>query len=137
MLRALVVALLLANAIWWAWAQGHLPAGALPFVREDAQREPQRLAAQVRPDSVALLPGAEARRLAAAACLQAGPYADDRWPAAEAAAQRLGLPASAWQRVPADSGGAWLRVPEADGAQQALLRTLAEPDLGEGFKPCP
>ena len=70
MLRALVVLLLLANALWWAWSQGWLPASALPFPTEAGQREPQRVAAQQRPDSVRILPSAEARRLAAAACLQ-------------------------------------------------------------------
>jgi hypothetical protein len=136
MLRALVLALLLANAGWWAWSQGWLPAGALPLPRDDVQREPQRLAAQVRPDSVQVLPSAEARRLAAATCLQAGPFDDARWPAAATAMARAGLPAAAWQRVPADEG-AWLRVPEADAAQQAALKALAETDLGDGFRPCP
>lgn len=137
MLRALVALLLLANVVWWAWANGHLPAGTLPWPRDDVQREPQRMTAQVRPDSVVLLPSAEARRLAAAACLQTGPVSDERWSAAEAAASRAGLPAGAWQRVPAESGGAWLRVPEADGPQQVSLRALQDPDLPEGFKPCP
>lgn len=137
MLRALVAILLLANAVWWAWANGHLPAGALPLPRDDVQREAQRVAAQVRPDSVVLLPSAEARRLAAAACLQTGPVSDERWAVAEAAVARIGLPASAWQRVPAEGGGAWLRVPEADGSQQVSLRAVQDTDLPEGFKPCP
>jgi hypothetical protein len=136
MLRALLLALVLANAVWWAWTQGWLPASTLPLPRDDAQREPQRLAAQQRPDNVQLLPSAEARRLAAAACLQAGPYADDSWPAAAAVVARAGLPGTAWQRVPAD-GGSLLRVPEADAAQQAALRALLDADLGDGFKPCP
>lgn len=136
MLRTLVALLLLANALWWAWSQGWLPATALPFPTEAGQREPQRLAAQQRPESVRILPSAEARRLAAAACLQAGPYSDERWPAAAAVVARAGLPTAAWQRVPVESGSL-LRVPEADPAQQVLLQTLQEPDLGEPFKPCP
>jgi hypothetical protein len=136
MLRALVLALLLANAGWWAWSHGWLPAGAVPLPRDDGQREPQRLAAQVRPESVQVLASAEARRLAAAACLQAGPFDDTKWPAAAAALARVGLPTVAWQRVPAD-GGSVLRVPEADAAQQAALKALVDPELGEGFRPCP
>jgi hypothetical protein len=136
MLRALVLALLLANAAWWAWSQGWLPPSALPFPTEAGQREPQRVAAQQRPELVRILPTAEARRLAAAACLQTGPFDDTRWPAAAAVVARVGLPTAAWQRVPVE-GGSLLRVPEADAAQQVLLQALQEPDLGEAFKPCP
>ena len=50
MLRALVLVLLLANAAWWAWSQGWLPPSALPFPTEAGQREPQRVAAQQRPE---------------------------------------------------------------------------------------
>ena len=42
MLRALLVLLLLANAAWWAWTHGWLPAGALPLPLDTpGQREPQ------------------------------------------------------------------------------------------------
>lgn len=137
MLRALLVLLLLANAGWWTWTQGWLPAGALPWpLDSQGQREPQRLAAQVRPESIQVLPSAEALRLQAAACLQAGPYGDAAWAAAAAVVARTGLAGDAWQRVPADEGSI-LRVPEADAGQQALLRNLQDADLGEGFKPCP
>ena len=137
MLRALLVLLLLANAAWWGWTHGWLPAGTLPLPLDTpAQREPQRLAAQVRPESIQILPSAEARRLQAAACLQAGPYDDAAWATAAAAMARTGLPGDAWQRVTVDDGSI-LRVPEADTAQQELLRNLQDPGLGEGFKPCP
>ncbi len=137
MLRALLVVLLLANAFWWAWTQGWVPAGALPLPLDGrGQSEPQRLAAQWRPESIQVLTPAEASRLQAVACLQAGPYGDDAWAAAAAALERAGLPGTAWQRVPAEAG-ALLRVPEADAGQQALLAQLQDPGLGEGFKPCP
>lgn len=54
MLRWLVVALLLANALFWAWSQGWLsPMFGPP---PGAQREPWRLQQQVRPDTVRVLP---------------------------------------------------------------------------------
>lgn len=133
MLRLLVVVLLLANAVWWGWSRGWLPPGLLPLPLEDGQREPQRLQAQLRPEAVQVLPTAEARRLAAAACLQAGPYDDAAAAAAEAVLLAAGLPASAWQRVRVD-GGTLLRLPEADPGQQTRLRATPGQEM---FRPCP
>jgi len=56
MLRTLVLALLLANAGTWAYTQGWL-APWLPTVAGNT-REPDRVAAQVRPEAVRLLNGA-------------------------------------------------------------------------------
>lgn len=136
MLRLLVVLLLAANALWFAWAQGGLPAGLLPFPREADQREPQRMSAQVHPERVRVLPPPEARRLADLACLQAGPFEAAGWTAATTALAAAGVPDAAWTRVDVD-GGALLRVPEADGARQALLRGLSDPLLAGAFRPCP
>lgn len=133
MLRLLVVLLLAANALWWAWSHGLLPASMLPLPLEDGQREPQRLQAQLKPESVQVLPSAEARRLAAAACLQAGPYDTAAAAAAEAVLLAAGLPASAWQRLPVE-GGTLLRLPEADPAQQTSLRGTPGHEM---YKPCP
>jgi hypothetical protein len=132
-LRLLVLLLLLANAVWWGWSQGWLPADLLPLPLEDSQREPQRLQAQVRPEGVQVLPSAEAKRLAAAACLLAGPYDTAAAGAAEAVLLAAGLPAAAWQRLPAD-GATLLRLPEADPAQQAALRATPGSEM---FRPCP
>jgi hypothetical protein len=134
MLRLLVLLLLAANAVWWGWSQGWLPAGLLPLPLEDGQREPQRMQAQVRPEAVQLLPSAEARRLAAAACLQAGPYDTAAAAAAEAVLLAAGLPVGAWQRLPADGGATLLRLPEADPSQQAALRTTPGQEM---FRACP
>ena len=38
MLRALLLVLVLANVLWWGWSHGHLPAGLLPWPRDDVQR---------------------------------------------------------------------------------------------------
>lgn len=133
MLRALVLLLVLANAVWWGWSQGWLPAGLLPLPLEDGQREPQRLLAQVRPEAVQVLPTAEAHRLATVACLQAGPYDTAATAAAEAVLLAAGLPVDAWQKLPADEG-TLLRVAEADAAQQARLRATPGHEM---FRPCP
>ena len=50
MLRALVVALLIANGLFFAWSQGWLD--RLTGVPAHGDREPQRLASQVRPELV-------------------------------------------------------------------------------------
>ena len=54
MLRTLVAALLLANLLFFAWSQGWLARaiGSTPY----SEREPQRLGAQVRPETVRVLP---------------------------------------------------------------------------------
>jgi hypothetical protein len=90
MLRALVALLLLANALLFAWAQGWLDGVA--GVKPQGDREPERLARQVRPQSVRVLPpavvqtalaasAAEAARVeavtsgaATGSCLEAGPF---------------------------------------------------------------
>jgi hypothetical protein len=78
MLRLILLVLLLANGAYYAWSQGLLlPWGLGPT----QQSEPQRLAQQINPEAVKVLPTDELRRvesLAAQAprppeCLQAGP----------------------------------------------------------------
>lgn len=78
MLRLLVLLLLLANAAYYAWSQNLLaPMGLAP----EQQSEPQRLAQQIRPEAIRILPGDEARQIEVAAakvpeCLQAGLFTD-------------------------------------------------------------
>ncbi|WP_296916957.1 hypothetical protein [Polaromonas sp.] len=60
MLRALVLALVLANAGYFAWTRGLLADyGFAPI----AQSEPQRLTQQIRPEAMRLLTPDEARQL--------------------------------------------------------------------------
>ena len=54
MLRALIVALLLANLAFFTWTQGWLD--AVVGVRAIGDREPERLQRQVRPDLIRILP---------------------------------------------------------------------------------
>jgi len=75
MARTFVWLLLLLNVVYGAWAQGWLlPYGFGPT----SQREPQRLARQIRPEAITVLPAAEAYRRPAPTppeprvCLQSG-----------------------------------------------------------------
>jgi hypothetical protein len=135
-MRALVALLLLANLAFLALAQGWLQ----PWVglSTQRQREPQRMAAQIDPGAVRVLPASALIPPVAASCLQAGPFDASRIDAAEAALSAL--PAGSWQRVPADGAagrgapGYWLRVEQADAALQGQLLGLALP--GAAFQPC-
>ncbi len=109
MLRALLLLLLAANGLFWAWTHdAFAPAWPGP---ERAGREPHRLAAQQWPERVVVLPAAAASaairdaRAAALACLQAGPLDEAALPAAEALL--AGLPAGSWVREPVPAPPAW------------------------------
>ena len=81
MLRLLVLILILANGVYYAWAEGMLRAyGFAPA----QQREPQRLAEQFRPQAIQVLTPTDFKRaesqaqaeLAPKECLMAGPFND-------------------------------------------------------------
>lgn len=114
MLRLVVLLLLIANAGFWSWRQGWLaPLHTLIGARPEGEREPERMARQVRPDAIRLIPAesASAPRRAPApspaspdpaaasvpstACLEAGPFG-----AAEAGAieslVKAALPGGGW-----------------------------------------
>jgi hypothetical protein len=137
MLRVLVVLLLLANLLFFGWARGWL-APAWPPPRH-GEREPERLAAQVRPELITVLPAAaasaaeQAARAAADVCLEAGPFDAAALSGAEAALAQAGLPPGSWERQPDAQAPdqVWLRVPRAGSERQAQLRAL--PVL---FRPC-
>lgn len=110
MLRALVLLLILLNAGYFAWSQGLLQAyGWAPA----EQREPQRLAQQVRPEAIRILsapsvpaasapvvsaPAPVAPESAAPQCLQAGPLEVTDEAQLESLRQALtqALPAGSW-----------------------------------------
>lgn len=134
MLRVAVGLLLLANLAFFAWARGWFEPGMPP--PHLGEREPQRLANQLRPDAVVVLSGKaasaaiSAAKAAAAVCLQAGPVAEAEVAAAEAALAPLQLPEGSWQREPAPALPPWLvfggRWPEAAArqAREAELKKL-------------
>jgi hypothetical protein len=109
MLRAFVLALLLFNLAFFAWTQGWLD--SVLGTRSTGDREPERLARQVRPETVRILSAGvgagEPAAPAALSCLEAGPFADNEAAAAQAAA--LGaLPAGGWVMARVTQPGSWL-----------------------------
>ena len=64
MLRFIVLLLILANGAYFAWSQGYLASlGLAPAL----QSEPQRMAAQIKPEAIRLLSATEAKRVEALA----------------------------------------------------------------------
>ncbi|MEO6662059.1 MAG: hypothetical protein ABIN96_02575 [Rubrivivax sp.] len=129
------------NLLFFGWAQGWLaPALAAP---RHSEREPQRLAAQVRPEVVVVRPPAAVRDGGAAgsACLQSGELPLSEAADAEAVLANAQVPAERWARVPGDgadagSGRVRLRVPAADAALRTRLLALPGTALAGGFRPC-
>ena len=134
MLRALVVALLVANGLFYFWTQGWLD--GIVGVRARGDREPERLSAQVRPERVVILahppapaPAVAARPAAVAsatlavapACLEAGPFEAPQLDAAETAL-RGGIPGAAWTTVRTEKPAVWLvymgAYPDAEAMQR-------------------
>jgi hypothetical protein len=123
MLKWLVMVLLVANLAFFAWTQGWLD--SVVGARALGDREPGRLAQQIKPESVVVLtPKAVAAATSAAAaassgattgfstvagstCLETGPFSSPELTAAEAALTGL-LPAGAWSRVAVDVPGIWV-----------------------------
>jgi hypothetical protein len=139
----LLVLLLAANALVLAWTQGWLAPALQP--PRHAEREPERLAAQVQPERVVVLaPGAAssavaAARAAARACLETGPVAEAQLAAAEATLVQAGLAPGSWARgapVAGQASGVWLRATQLDAETQARLRALQDPALPGPFRPC-
>jgi len=137
MLRALVVLLLLVNGLFFGWARGWFAPDWPP--PRHGEREPERLAAQVRPEVIAVLAPAAASaavasaRAAAEVCLEAGPFDAAGIAAAEAELAGAGLPEGSWERRPEapPSNRLWLRVPRAGSELQPRLLALPA-----AFRPC-
>ncbi len=108
MLRAAVLALLLANLAFFAWTQGWLD--SVVGIRSIGDREPERLLRQVHPELIRILPPPQAAAVKAPACLEAGPFTATELAAAEAALRAAwpSAPALAWASVKTDLPGAWI-----------------------------
>ncbi|HEY1228846.1 MAG TPA: SPOR domain-containing protein [Ramlibacter sp.] len=145
MLRLLILFLLLANAVYFAWAQGQLqPLGLAPA----QQSEPHRVAQQVKPEAVRVLSAEEVRKLETASrpaeCLQAGPIEDT---AVEPLRQVLGAwPSGSWSLEPLSEPGRWIVYmgkypsPENVAKKKSELRQIgvtfepvANPELEPGL----
>lgn len=148
MLRALVLLLLLANGLYFAWARGWL--GPPP---RHAEREPERLAAQVSPEAVTLLPpprasaALQAAREAARVCLQTAPLQEPALGQAEYRLAEALVAPDAVVREAVQAPGRWIvfggRYPEPGprNAREEELRRLglrferltAPAELAPGF----
>ena len=122
MLQRAVLLLLLANLLFFAWTQGWLD--GVTGLRAQGDREPERLARQVRPESVVILPPSAAIPAPAAsapassdsaapaptACLEAGPFATGASVSAIAALQNAQpmVPAGSWTDVKVERPGSWI-----------------------------
>jgi hypothetical protein len=140
MLQRVALLLVIANLLFFAWTQGWLD--GVTGVRAQGDREPERLARQVRPESVRILAPSEAIPTPSAApasataepiaCLQAGPFATGASVSAIAALQAAQppLPAGSWADVKVERPGSWMlymgRYPNRDAfakKEEELRRT--------------
>lgn len=123
MLRAWVAVLLLANLLFFGWTRGWLAPAAPPPVH--GEREPARLQAQVRPESIRFVSAASVAAATGPVCLEAGPFPEADLGVTEAALLGAGVPASAWTRrnVPPTPAYAVYMGRFAEGA---ALRTKEE-----------
>ena len=130
MLRALIVLLLLANALFFAWTQGWLD--AVVGVRSIGDREPERMQRQVRPELIRILPPDAASNAASAAsaaasdpvntsCLETGPYGDAELTAVQTAAQGA-LPAGSWIMARNEQPGQWIVYMGRYATREALVK---------------
>lgn len=149
MLRTLVVALLLANAAYFAWANGYLRAQGLAPQQDN---EPQRLAQQIQPEGLRVLTAEESRRSSAAAapsatpvCLQTG-MLDVPQVAQVRAAATSALPAGSWSLEAATVPARWIlymgKYPDAEAVErkkaelrnrQVSFQALDNPTLEPGL----
>jgi len=145
-LRALALALLLANAAYLAWGQGWLAAYGLVPAR---QSEPERLARQIHPEMLQL--ATEAARPAARPapsaslapprlengpqCLQVGVFTEQQ---AQALRTRLqaSLPAGSWAFEPSGEAAHWIIYMGKYVSKEAMNRKRAKlRQLGLAFEP--
>lgn len=129
MLRLLVVALLAANLLFYAWTQGWLD--DVVGVRAAGDREPERLTRQVKPELIRVLPPQSSASTAAkmgATCLEAGPFAADEIGGADAALQAA-LPGELRSNVATvklDKPGQWIVYMGKYPNREALLKKAEE-----------
>lgn len=153
MMRGLLLALVAANLLFLAWSQGWLaPTWPGPHT---VMSEPLRLANQVRPEWVQVVPpvilAASAASSAEAGagdnartCLEAGPFSTEAAERAEASLRAVRVPEQAWssesRAIDAGPGVVvneiWLRAAQAPAALQQQLLALSAAEWAGGFKPC-
>ena len=122
MLKALVLALALANLAFYGWSQGWLD--PMVGVRARGDREPERLAQQVRPETVVILAPAAASAAVSLSCLEAGPFSDAELPPVRAALQALAP--GGWADIRTEIAGRWIVYMGRNAARDARARQEEE-----------
>ncbi len=130
MLRLFVLVLLLANGLFFAWSNGLLRAYGFAPVPVS---EPQRMAQQIKPESIKLLNANELKRveaqvqaeLAPKECLQAGPF-DDVQAMALRKALESGLPSGSWQLESGKEPARWIVYMGKYATAELLAKKRAE-----------
>ncbi len=127
MLRLLAAGLLFANLAFFAWTQGWLD--DVVGVRAGGDREPERMARQVKPELIRVLPPqTAASAVAKVMCLEAGPFAANEIGSADAALQAA-LPAdlrSGVATVKLDKPGLWIVYMGKYPNREMLLKKVEE-----------
>jgi hypothetical protein len=136
MLRLSVLALLLANAVYFAWSQGLLASWGIAPMQ---QSEPQRLEQQIRPQAVRILGADEARRLESAVaakapeCLQVGPFEESQLAPLKQVLEPW--PSGSWSLEPGVEPGRWIAYMGKYSSADNLARKKAElRQLGISFE---
>ncbi len=130
MLRLLALLLILANGVYFAWSEGMLRDYGFAPVQ---QREPHRLAQQVRPDAIRVLTPAEFKRVEAQVhaevvpkeCLTAGPF-DDAQAASLRRALESTLAAGSWQIESVAVAARWIVYMGKFANAEALAKKQGE-----------
>lgn len=144
MLRLLVLALLLANAGYFAWTHGLLADYGFGPI---AQAEPQRLTQQIRPEAMRILTATEAHQLdstiaaaaaapqPAAECLQAGLFTPEQTTALRDGLESS-LPIGSWSLENSTEPGRWIVYMGKYNSEDALVKKRGElRGLGVSFEP--
>ena len=145
MARFVAIVLLAANLLFFGFTRGWFD-GISDRVRSTGDREPDRLSAQVQPNSIVLMPmpfaSAAMSGADSTACLEAGPIAAADTALAEAALRGV-LPPGAWidSRIETTSGTTTTvthtyRVLHADASTAPRLAALRLDPSGHGFSAC-
>lgn len=130
MLRLLVLLLVLLNAAYYAWSHRMLQGYGFAPVQ---QREPGRMAQQIKPELLTILSTDQARQIDAAVqraaapaqCLQAGPFDDNQAAVVRQTAQAV-LPAGSWQLDAAVEPARWIVYVGKFADAQSMAKKRAE-----------
>ena len=140
MLKGVLALVLAANLLFFGFTRGWFDGLFGMHARGD--REPERIANQVRPATIVLMPMASAPPGTSGTCLESAPVAAAEVASAEAAL-KAALPAGAWSDLRSEStvGAATVvthvyRVGNADPATAARLAGLRLDSSGRGFSAC-